>query len=139
MDAIREAIAALQQETAAYPPGVHIWMNVMMVTFFSSIVFVTKKPGARWILAAVLVNIAGLILIKAAMPGLAREQIGTGIHLVFWTFALAMIWRPALRRRRRAEPATAYHRIYGAWLVVASLVMAASLALDARAALGWLF
>jgi len=137
LDAIREAIAALQQETATYSDGVHTWMNIMMVMFLSSLAFLPKK-GARWILAAALVNGAGLILIKTLAPHLSRETIGTAVHLTFWTLALAMIWRPALRRARRAAPRTMYHRLYSVWLVAASLVMAVSLLLDARTALGWL-
>ena len=138
MDTIREAVAALQQETATYSPGVRIWMNIMMGMFLSSLLFVPKKPGARWILAAALVNIAGLILIKAALPDLSRTTIGTGVHLVFWTFALAMIWRPSLRAARREAAPTAWHRTYRVWLVAASLILSVSLILDARTALGWI-
>jgi len=85
-----------------------------------------------------IVNVAGLILIRALFPVLSREEIGTGVHLVFWSFALFMIWRPQVRERREVESAGRLGRLYVAWLVFVSLIMLASLVLDLRTAVSWI-
>jgi hypothetical protein len=138
IDLIQEAIAANQADAALYSRGVRIWMRIMAVTLFCSIVFVPWKFGARWILVAALLNVAALILVRAAFPELPRHAIGTAVHLLFWTGALGMIWRPQFRERREAEFAGALGSAYRVWLIAASLVMSVSLVFDARAALVWL-
>ena len=85
LDLIREAMAANQADAATYSQGVRIWMAVMSIAFLSSVIFAPWKAGARWILAATLVNILGLILIKAFFPAFSRTMIGTSVHLIFWT------------------------------------------------------
>ncbi|MCR9224179.1 MAG: hypothetical protein NXH70_08925 [Hyphomonas sp.] len=139
IDAIRDAIAANQAEAATYSSGVRIWMTVMALSFFSSVLFVAWKAGARWILFAVLINIAGLITIKAANPEFSRTEIGTMIHLVFWSFALFMIWRPGAKNVRAKDFSGRSGAIYLPWLIIVSLIMSASLVLDARTALSWVF
>jgi hypothetical protein len=138
-ESIQEAISANQAEAATYSAGVQVWMKVMAFSFVVGAVFAPWKQGARWILAALVVNIAGLILIRAAVPGLSREVIGTGIHLSFWTLVLFMVWGPLARERRQPDFAGWTGRAYAVWLVFASLLMAVSLALDARTALSWIF
>lgn len=138
LDFVREAVAANQADAAAYSEGVRLWMAVMAASFLSSIVFVFWKAGARWILLAALVNIAGLILLRVAFPDLDRTVIGTLLHLVFWTPAVYLVWRPAMRARRQLDFAGAWGALHRVWLVAASLVMATSLLLDARTAVSWL-
>lgn len=137
-DTLRDAIAANQLEAAAYSPGVRVWMGVMGAALLSAVIFAPARSAARWVLAAAVVNIAGLILIKAAQPDLSRTVIGTVLHLVFWTPVLAINWRPAARAARRLHAPSPYNRVFSVWLVVVSLVMATSLVLDARIALGWI-
>ena len=56
LDLITEAVSALQAETSSYSGNVQIWMKVMGASFLASIVFVYSKSGARWILAALILN-----------------------------------------------------------------------------------
>ena len=67
-------MAANQAEAATYSQGVRIWMGIMSVAFLSSVIFAPWKAGARWILAATVVNILGLIFIKTWFPGLSRTE-----------------------------------------------------------------
>ncbi len=137
LELIREAVAANQAEAATYSQGVRTWMAVMSIAFLSSVIFAPWKTGARWILAATLVNILGLILIKAFFPELSRTMIGTSVHLIFWTPILWMIWRPSAATRRIADFQGHTGLIYRVWLLAASAIMATSLVLDARTAIGW--
>ncbi len=137
LDIIRETMTALRLESAGYSDGVQIWMRVMAIAFFSAIVFVIWKRGARWILAAILVNIAGLIIFKTLYPELTRTAIGTSIHLAFWPIALWAIWNAGARNARRDEPASLFNTVYTVWLIAVSAVMATSIILDARTLIGW--
>ena len=139
LDLLREAVAANQAEAATYSPAVRIWMAAMALSFLSSLAFVIWKTGARWILAALVVNVMGLITLKAMFPGFSRAEIGTTVHLLFWTMALFMIWRPKGQERRQAEFAGTFGTVYRAWLIIVSLIMSVSLVLDARTALSWVF
>lgn len=137
IDLIRETMTANQAEAAHYPQAVQIWMRVMAVAFLSSAVFAPWKQGARWILAGMVINIAGLIIVKMINPDLSRYVIGTTVHLIFWTLALYLVWRPQARARRQADFQGGFGRVYQVWLVAASVIMAASLVLDARSAISW--
>ncbi len=138
LELIREAMAANQAEAKIYSQAVRTWMGIMSVAFLTSVVFAPWKAGARWILMAMLINIAGLVFVKAAMPELSRTTIGTMVHLLFWTPALFMIWRLGARETRISDFSGSTGRLYQVWLVIASLIMATSLVLDARTAIGWL-
>ena len=137
LELIREAMAANQAEAATYSQGVRIWMGIMSIAFLSSVIFAPWKVGARWILAAAVVNILGLIFIKALFPDLGRTAIGTSVHLVFWTPVLWLIWRAGAATHRRADFQGLFGSVYQIWLIAASAIMATSLALDARTAFGW--
>lgn len=52
-----EAISQLQYEASTYPLGVQNWMKLMAISFLISIPFAYSKSGARWILAAFIINI----------------------------------------------------------------------------------
>jgi hypothetical protein len=83
------------------------------------------------------VNILGLILIKAFFPAFSRTMIGTSVHLIFWTPVLWMIWRPSAATRRISDFEGRSGLIYRVWFLAASAIMATSLVLDARTAIGW--
>jgi hypothetical protein len=138
LDLIRQAMAANQAEAATYSQGVRIWMGIMSAAFLSSVIFAPWKAGARWIFAATLVNVLGLILIKAFFPELSRMMIGTSVHLVFWTPFLWMIWRPDAATHRIADFQGRFGTVYRFWLIAASAIMAISLVLDAITAIGWI-
>ena len=93
LDLVTEAVRALQEETSSYPQNVQIWMKLMGVSFLASIVFIHSRVGARWILAALLLNILGLIVGKMTFPDESRTVIGTYIHVMFWPAILWAVWR----------------------------------------------
>lgn len=138
LELIREAMAANQAEAATYSQGVRIWMGIMSIAFLSSVIFTPWKVGARWILAATVVNILGLIFIKVLVPDLDRTTIGTSVHLLFWTPVLWLIWRPGIATRRVMDFQGLFGAVYRIWLIAASAIMATSLVLDARTAIGWI-
>jgi len=86
------AVAALQEETASYPGYVQVWMKVMGMSFLFSIMFLYSRTGARWIFAALVLNILGLVLGKIDFPDESRTVIGTIVHLVFWPAILWAVW-----------------------------------------------
>ena len=131
MEVFQTSWIALQAEAANYPWGVQLWMRVMAASFAIGIIFAPWKNGARWIVAALAINMIGLVVTKAIFPDLSRTTIGTTIHLVFWSFALFMIWQQDARDAFKAQPLSNFNRIYFVWLVWASVIMAASLFLDA--------
>ncbi len=136
---IKEAIAANQEEAAAYAPAVRAWMAVMALSFMSSVIFIFWKSGARWVLTALVINMLGLIVIKALFPAFTRTGIGTVVHLVFWSFVIFMIWRPRARARRTSDFMGSWGKVYFAWLVGVTSIMFVSLILDARTAILWIF
>lgn len=139
LEMIRDAIAANQAEAATYAPAVRAWMAVMALSFLSSVIFIVWKSGAHWVLAALVVNILGLILIKAFFPNFTRTEIGTIVHLVFWSIAIFMIWRPRAHARRITDFGGTWGKVYKGWLIAISAIMSISLILDARTALLWIF
>tara|TARA_R110000765_G_scaffold107619_1_gene198404 strand:+ start:150 stop:584 length:435 start_codon:yes stop_codon:yes gene_type:complete len=138
LEVVKGAMAALQEDAAAYSPGVLIWMKVMAAVLFSAVLFAPTKTGARWILVAALGTAFGLILFKVLFPDASRTAIGTIVHLTLWPIVLAMVWKPDSRRQRRHVPQSVFHRTYTVWLITASAIMAVSILLDIKAALGWL-
>ncbi|MCX2982858.1 hypothetical protein EYC98_18500 [Halieaceae bacterium IMCC14734] len=130
LDLVREAVTALQAETAAYPQGVQVWMKLMGFSFLASIVFVYSRVGARWILAALLLNVLGLVTGKLLFPEASRMVIGTYVHILFWPAMLWGVWRSAkpLLLSRAANGLADW--AYMAWLAWASVLIAISLVLD---------
>ena len=135
MDGLREAIEVLQAEASAYPDAVRIWMRVMAVSFFVGIVFTPWKRGARWVVSVMVVTAIGLIVGKALLPGLSREEIGAPLHLALWPILLFILWRPLARRDRRETVKKTFDWVYRGWLVWVSMLISASLVLDSRAVL----
>ena len=80
LDVITNAVTALQAETASYPQAVQVWMKVMGVSFLASVVFIRSRVGARWIFAALALNLIGLVVGKIAFPDFlyAPAQVAQG-------------------------------------------------------------
>lgn len=127
---ISDAITSLQLETATYSHNVQIWMKVMAGSFLISILFVRTKPGARLILAALLLNIMGLIIGKIIFADASRTQLGTYVHVLFWPAILwVLIKTESLLLKTIQSP---YDWAYVIWLCWACLLMCISLFFDFR-------
>ena len=132
LDLVREAVTALQDETATYPQNVQIWMKLMGASFLASIVFVRSRVGSRWILAALLLNILGLVIGKMIFPDESRTVIGTCVHVLFWPAILWAVWGSARQLSFSRQQNHTYDWIYVVWLGWASLLMSISLVFDVR-------
>jgi hypothetical protein len=132
LDLVREAVTALQEETATYPQNVQIWMKLMGGSFLASLFFVHSKVGARWILAALLLNILGLVVGKIAFPEESRTVIGTCVHILFWPAILWAVWRSVEHLSVSREANRPFDWVYMVWLAWASLLMSISLFFDFR-------
>jgi len=132
LDLFTNAVAALQAETTSYPHGVQIWMKVMGVSFLASVVFVRSRTGARWIFAALILNIMGLVLGKIAFPSESRTVIGTYVHILFWPAILWAVWISARQLSFSRQQNRTFDWIYIIWLCWASLLMSISLIFDVR-------
>lgn len=132
LDIVREAVTALQNETATYPQNIQIWMKLMGVSFVASIVFVRSTVGSRWILAALLLNIFGLVLGKITFPDESRTVIGTYVHILFWPAILWAVWRSVEHLSFSRQANSFFDWAYITWLAWASLLMCISLAFDFR-------
>ncbi len=139
LDLITNAVTALQSETASYPQAVQIWMKVMGVSFLASVVFMRSRAGARWIFAALALNLIGLVVGKIAFPDASRTAIGTYVHLLFWPAILWAVWVSARRLSLAREQNRAVDWIYIAWLGWASLLMSISLVFDVRTLVSFWF
>jgi hypothetical protein len=126
------AVTALQAETASYPDHVQVWMKIMGVSFLLSIMFLYSRAGARWIFAALVLNILGLILGKIAFPNESRTVIGTIVHLLFWPAILWAVWRSSKHLLFSREWTGLFNWIYIVWLVWATVLMSISLFFDLR-------
>lgn len=132
LDLLREALTTLQQETASYPQGVQIWMKLMGGSFLASILFVRTKTGARLILAALLLNILGLLTGKMLFPEVSRTVIGTYVHILFWPAILWAVWRTSRQLSFSRTANSLFDWAYIAWLAWASVIMCISLFFDFR-------
>jgi len=132
LDLIREAVTSLQNETLAYSQGVQLWMKVMGFSFLFSIVFIYKKVAARWIFAALILNILGLIVGKIVFPDESRTIIGTYVHLIFWPPILWAIWRTTMRQTIAKNFKSLFDGIHMVWLIWASALIVISLFFDIR-------
>lgn len=132
MDGLPEVVEMLQAEAASYPYAVRIWMRVMAVSFFFGVVFTPWRSGARWVVGAMALTAAGLIVGKALLPEISRELIGTVLHLSLWPILLFVVWRPPARRERRETLKKRFDGVYQVWLVWVSTLIIVSLILDVR-------
>ena len=132
LDLVLNAITALQTETASYPDHVQIWMKIMGVSFLFSIIFLYSRTGARWIFAALVLNILGLILGKIAFPDESRTAIGTIVHLLFWPAILWAVWSSSRHLLYSRQGTSLFSWVYIVWLAWASALMSISLFFDLR-------
>ncbi|MFT5655621.1 MAG: putative anti-sigma-YlaC factor YlaD [Arenicella sp.] len=132
LESILEAFSQLQLEASSYSSGVQIWMKVMAISFLGSLFFVYSKKGARWILAAFVTNVVGLILVKTMFNDLTRTQIGTYLHLIFWTPILFLVWKSKNRPTLDKAKSSIANLSYLTWITWVSLLMIISIVLDAR-------
>lgn len=132
LDLVSEAVAALQDETTTYPQNVQIWMKLMGGSFLLSIIFVGSKVGSRWILAALLLNILGLVIGKMVFPEASRTVIGTYVHILFWPAILWAVWRSVDQLSFSREANSLLDWVYIVWLVWASVLISISLVFDFR-------
>jgi hypothetical protein len=105
-------------------------MKLMGGSFLGSIIFVYSKPTARWILAALILNILGLVIGELAFPETGRTVIDTYVHLLFWTPTLWIVCRGAKRCSFSRQTNSLFDCIYIIWLVWASLLIFISLIFD---------
>ena len=129
---ITEAVTALQAETSSYSGNVQIWMKVMGASFVASIVFVYSKTGARWILAALILNILGLVIGKIIFPEYSRTVIGTYVHILFWPALLWAAGRSIVPLILSQKVNALFDWIYIVWLSWACLLLCISLVFDFR-------
>jgi hypothetical protein len=127
VEEIENALKLLRTDAASYPVGVVVWMRVMAVSYFSGIIFAWKKPGARWVILTMMLTFCGLILGKLMLPELSRSDIGSIVHVVLWPILLFLMWRPGARAQLGEQ---LFDRIYFAWLIWITVLMAISLMLD---------
>jgi hypothetical protein len=132
LELLQEAVTALQNETATYPQSVQVWMKLMGGSFLASIIFFYSKPTARWILAALVLNILGLVIGKVAFPDASRTVIGTYVHVLFWTPILWAVWRSARKLSLSQKDNKVFDWIFIVWLGWASFLMLISLVFDFR-------
>lgn len=132
IDIIAEAITSLQNESSSYSEGVQIWMKVMGFSFLASLLFVRKKVAARWLLAALVLNILGLITGKVLFPNESRTMIGTYVHLIFWPPILWAVWRTCRHQSLSQHFQTRPDSFYMVWLLWACGLIVISLVFDAR-------
>lgn len=132
LDLISDAVTALQAEAITYPQNVQTWMKLMGGSFLASIIFVYSKPAARWILAALVLNILGLIVGKILFPDESRTVIGTCVHILFWPAILWGVWRSASNISFSRDVNGLFDWAYIVWLAWASLLISISLFFDFR-------
>jgi hypothetical protein len=132
LEPIVEAVTQLQIEASSYSSGIQIWMKVMAFSFLGSLLFVYSKKGARWILAAFLINVVGLIVVKIGFNDLTLTEIGTYIQLIFWTPILFLVWKSQSRPALSKGASSIANLSYLVWICWASLLMLISIVLDAR-------
>lgn len=114
--------------TPQWSPAVGWWIRWMIAIGYSSTVFaIVGHTGARWVLAAFVVN--HLVAIFGPFP--PSNGLISLTHVVFWTPAVVMLVR-GLRTLNRQS-------VYGVWHLLALATMVISLLFDYRDAFRYLF
>lgn len=109
---------------ANVPPLVGIWLNVMMVTFVSSLLFVWKHNTARILLAGVAISISCGPLIAKSMGLVVLSGYVALMHIIFWSPALFFL----LKERAFLKKLTPY----SVWAGLAASVITISFVFDVR-------
>ena len=114
--------------TPQWSPAISWWIRWMIAIGYSSTVFaIAGHTGARWVLAAFVVN--HMVAIVGPFP-LSNGLISL-THVIFWTPAVVMLGRGLRSLDRRS--------VYGVWHLLALTTMVISLLFDYRDAFRYLF
>ena len=114
--------------TPQWSPALSWWIRWMIAIGYSSTIFaIAGHTGARWVLAAFVVN--HLVAIFGPFP--PSNGLISLTHVIFWTPAVVMLaW--GLRTLNRQS-------VYGVWHLLALTTMVISLFFDYRDAFRYLF
>lgn len=112
---------------AALPAGVKLWLLWLFSLQLGALPFL-KQVEARWVLAALLANIAAMMLLQRFYGGGHHMSLP---HVLFWTPLLMLLWRRRSAIRQAGQP-------YLGWCAILSLSIAASLSIDVTNLLRWL-
>lgn len=110
----------------ALPAGVKVWLLWLFLLQLGTLAFL-RKTGARWVLIALVANMASMIALQKLHGGGPHMSIP---HLVFWTPLVAYLFAKfsAIRKQGNA---------YTAWVTLLIGSITASLILDFRNLLIW--
>ena len=114
--------------TANSPTWVIVWVNLMVGILAVVIPFCVAHREARWMLLGIIVGMAGT-LVAYYLFGFTR-LLGLG-HILFWTPTL--IYIVTVRGR-----GTYARTLFAKWMLVAAIVIGASLAFDVVDLLRWI-
>ena len=118
--------------TPQWSPALSWWIRWMIAIGLTSGVFaITGHTGARWVLAAFVLNHA----VALSLPLSGLVQMSNGLinltHVVFWTPAVVVLARGVGTLNRRS--------VYGVWHLLALATMVVSLLFDYRDGVRYLF
>ena len=104
---------------AAVPVPLKIWLMVLLGTFAASIIFVWKKPVARWALGGL---IFAMFVGPKIITALGWPMLGGGIalsHIVCWTPVLiVLLWKRPFMNSEEWLP----YRIWSALLLAVIII-----------------
>ena len=118
---MQEMMRAIEADTTL---SVQLWMGWMVLAFTLSLVFVRRKVGARYALAAAVLGgiCAFIIFYLTADPWLLGIS-----HILFW---MPLLW--ILYRVEFSKPEFHWKTLYGIWLVLLVATIVISLVFDFR-------
>lgn len=119
-----EIFNSMNIQMASLATPVHIWMNWMMLIFFSSILFIWKNPTARWAFASILLSMPLAMLVFYLTNTVHLLGI---VHIIIWLPLLILLYRVDFKSEsfRKASP-------YGVWVILLATTIAISLIFDVR-------
>ena len=118
---------SLVEAMATEPLWLRSWINVMVVTNLSAVLFVIGKETGRWRIrpepiAIVVAFVAAAILMEQLYQGFGYVRLLGVAHLVCW----GPVWLWILSRRREYE----WRSLFGGYLRVYLLIAGISLLID---------
>ena len=126
LDVMREMMAAETSDV------VRLWMNWMMLIFFTSLAFIAKFKPARWAFVTILATVALALATWAITKNIHLFGIP---HLIVWTPLAIYIWKSTLSpSARAAAPALSdvYSKAHVVWLALLFVTILVSLVFDVR-------
>ena len=126
-----DAFQAFDADVRLLPQWVQIWMDIIGISLFVSIVALligatTRKLGL-YVLATIVATVAVMVFMHAQM-GMVR-LLGI-VHVVLWTPMVYILWR-----RLRSDPPG---KIYSAAIVLLIVIASAALVFDYYDVARWL-